>query len=93
MILSDRIAGQLEARGWTEQEVLDLIKTRPAGRSTDQRTRHKTDDRRARRDTATVYGSPLGGHVVVNDRTGEVVHISDRNDPFWKPDSRIIWEP
>ena len=91
MILNDRILGQLEARGWTEQEVLELIKTKPIGSSIDHRTPRKTSDQRARHDTATVYGSKDGGHVVVNDRTGEVVHISDKNDPDWKPDSRIIW--
>ncbi|NHZ95633.1 colicin E5-related ribonuclease [Massilia sp. CCM 8734] len=92
MILGDRILRQLADRGWTEQEVVDVIETEPIGRSIDHRTPQKTGDRQARRDTATVYGSKDGGHVVVNDRTGEVVHVSDKNDPYWKPDSRIIWE-
>ncbi|ATQ75245.1 hypothetical protein CR152_12490 [Massilia violaceinigra] len=92
MIIDDKILEQLEARGWTEQEVLDLIDTKPVGRSSDNRTPRKTGDGGGRRDTATVYGSRDGGHIVVNDRTGEVVHISDKNDPYWKSDSRIIWE-
>ncbi|WP_414058550.1 colicin E5-related ribonuclease [Pseudomonas sp. HR96] len=29
------------------------------------------------------------GYDVVNDRIGEVVQISGKNDPGWIPDSRI----
>lgn len=43
-----------------------------------------------RNDSASVYGSKTG-YVVVNDRTGEVVQVSGKNDPGWIPDSRITW--
>ncbi|ABX18692.1 colicin E5-related ribonuclease [Burkholderia multivorans] len=29
---------------------------------------------------------------MVNDRTGEVVQVSGKNDPGWIPDSRIKWK-
>ncbi|WP_157066175.1 colicin E5-related ribonuclease [Pseudoalteromonas arabiensis] len=32
-------------------------------------------------DPASVYGTKDGGHVVVNDNTSEVTHISDKSDP------------
>jgi filamentous hemagglutinin len=28
---------------------------------------------------------------VVNDKTGNVVQVSDKNDPNWVPDDRIKW--
>ena len=30
--------------------------------------------------------------MVVNDRTGEVIHVSDKNDPDWTIDDRIEWD-
>ena len=34
-------------------------------------------------DPATAYYSRRGGYVVRNDRTGDIVQISDRTDPNW----------
>ncbi|WP_374726454.1 colicin E5-related ribonuclease [Herbaspirillum seropedicae] len=28
----------------------------------------------------------------MNDRTGEVVQVSGKNDPDWVPDGRIKWK-
>ncbi|WP_429244211.1 colicin E5-related ribonuclease [Luteibacter sp. 621] len=35
-------------------------------------------------DPATAYYSRSGGYVVRNDVTGDIVQISNRNDPGWK---------
>lgn len=78
-----KIAAQLTARGWTEQELRAAIDQGAIGQSIDQTG--------GRNDPASVYGSKQGGYVVVNDRTGRVVQISDRTDPGWIADSRIEW--
>ena len=82
--VSELSAGQLGARGWTEEGVRDLTKKDPSRTSVDN-----TGDRN---DPATVYGTRDGGHVVVNDKTGNVTQVSDKKDPEWKPDSRIRWK-
>jgi filamentous hemagglutinin len=79
-----KIAAQLAARGWTAQQIREAVGTPPIGTSTDH-TGGKTEP-------ATVYGSKERGYVVVNDLTGHVVQISDKTDPGWVPDSRILWE-
>ncbi|WP_036254108.1 colicin E5-related ribonuclease [Methylobacter sp. BBA5.1] len=89
-IFDDKIKDQLGERGWTEQDVKDLVNDEAAGTSADKRSPKKTPDGQGRNDTATVYGTK-DGYVVVNDRTGEVVQVSDRNDPTWIPDGRINW--
>ena len=82
--IDDKIAGQLGERGWTEEGIRDLTKTEPSGTS--------VDNTGGRNDPATVYGTKDGGHVVVNDKTGNVTQVSDRNDSDWKPDRRIEWK-
>jgi hypothetical protein len=34
-------------------------------------------------DDATAYYDKNGNYVVRNDRTGEIIQVSDRNDPNW----------
>jgi hypothetical protein len=82
VVIDDKIGGQLGERGWTEQEVRDAVSGEPSGTS--------VDNTEGRDDPASVYGTE-GAHVVVNDRTGRVVQVSDRNNPGWVPDSRIQW--
>jgi filamentous hemagglutinin len=92
LVFDDKIKGQLKERGWTEQEIEGLVGSgAPTGTSVDQRGSGKTEDRLGRNDTASVWGDS-GGYVVVNDRTGEVVQVSDKNDPNWSPDDRIQWK-
>ncbi|WP_217431353.1 colicin E5-related ribonuclease [Duganella vulcania] len=89
--IDDKIRGQPGDRGWTEGEVRDLANTSPTGTTTDSRRPNKTPDGNGRNDPASVYGSPNGGHIVVNDVTGEVTQVSDKK-PVWVPDSRIKWK-
>ncbi len=91
VVIDGKIGGQLEARGWTQQEVQAIVKEKPVGTTVDKRSAGKTPDGLPRNDPASVYGSK-NGYVVVNDRTGEVVQVSGKNDPGWIPDGRINWE-
>lgn len=88
----EKIKDQMNGRGWTEQDAKDTVAKGPKGKSFDKRSPKKTPpDHLGRNDTATVYGKQ-GEYVVVNDRTGEVVQVSDKTDPQWIDDSRIQWE-
>nr|WP_246641803.1 colicin E5-related ribonuclease [Paraburkholderia edwinii] len=89
-VIDKKIADQLGERGWTESDIQAAIKNGPTGTSVDNRSAGKSPDGVARSDPATVYGSP-NGYVVVNDRTGEVVQVSDKTDPDWVADGRIKW--
>ena len=80
LVIDSKIQKQMSDRGWTRQNIDDLIEQGPSGRTTDNRRPNKTEDGIGRNDTATVYGSS-GNYVVVNDRTGEIVQVSGRNDP------------
>ncbi|RYC46202.1 hypothetical protein DEH81_08580 [Pectobacterium zantedeschiae] len=87
----DKIRDQLGTRGWTEKDVRDAVSKGAKGSAEDKRSPKKTPpDFLGRNDPASVYGES-GKYVVVNDRTGEVVQVSDKNDPEWVDDSRIIW--
>ncbi|KMN61415.1 hypothetical protein VK95_23235 [Leclercia sp. LK8] len=86
----DKIKGQMGERGWTEQDIKDVIAKGPKGISSDQRRPKTTQDGLGRDDPATVYGEP-GKYVVINDRTREVTQVSDKIKPGWVDDGRIFW--
>lgn len=86
-----KIGQQLSARGWTLKDVQTIINEGVVGESLDKRSANKTPDRQPRDDSASVYGS-RNGYIIVNNRTGEVVQVSDRNDPDWVVDGRIKWK-
>ncbi|MBN3851328.1 hypothetical protein G3N58_31580 [Paraburkholderia sp. Ac-20342] len=90
-IIDNKIGAQLPERGWTTQDNQNAINDGPTGTAFDQRSTSKTPVGLPGNDTATVYGSK-DGYVVVNDRTGEVVQVSDKTDPGWIVDSRIQWK-
>jgi hypothetical protein len=90
LVFDPKITRQMQERGWTEDDVRRIILGPPAGTARDQRSPKKTRDGIKRDDPATVYGGP-GNYVIVNDRTGEVVQVSDRTDTTWADDSRIKW--
>nr|WP_256347916.1 colicin E5-related ribonuclease [Pseudomonas gingeri] len=91
LVIDDKIRSQMLSRGWTEQEIKDVVSKGEAGKTVDKRRATKTIDGLSRDDTATVYGVPPNNYVVVNDRTDEVTQISDKNDSSWVVDSRISW--
>ena len=79
-----KIESQLVARGWPEQQVREVVDAPPIGIS--------TDNTGGKSEPAAVYGSKNRGYVVVNDITGRVIQISDKNNPAWVPDDRIDWK-
>nr|WP_157636264.1 colicin E5-related ribonuclease [Burkholderia ubonensis] len=91
LVIDTKIADQLGERGWTESDIQAAIKNGATGTSIDKRSATKSPDGVARNDPATVYGTP-NGYVVVNDRTGEVVQVSNKRDPGWIADGRISWK-
>ncbi|MEX3934364.1 colicin E5-related ribonuclease [Paraburkholderia phymatum] len=86
--------GRYRRRGhclWSNNDIQTALSGGPVGTTTDNRSAAKTPDGQPRNDTASVYGGK-NGYIVVNDRTGEVVQVSGKNDPSWIPDSRIKWK-
>jgi WXG100 family type VII secretion target len=76
--VNDQKARQAGRRGWDEQDISDVIDN-PAdtGTAVDRSTG----------DPATVYYGEDGHYVVRNDVTGQVIQVSDRNDPNWVDDT------
>lgn len=87
--IGPKIAEQLEERGWTPEAVIETV-------ANPTRIGSTTDDRRVegvqRGEPATAYGNEDGSYVVRNDRTGDIVQVSDRTDPSWRVDPRIKWK-
>ncbi len=78
----EKIQGQLDQRGWSRESVEDTIAN--ADHTVETRdTRHNPDGTQ-NNDPATAFINADGSYVVRNDRTGDIVQISDRNDPAWK---------
>lgn len=79
--IGEHVAGDLAKRGWTERLVQSTIDN-PASTVATRDVRYLRGGGRMD-DPATGYISQRGGYVVRNDRTGDVVQISDRTDPGW----------
>jgi hypothetical protein len=79
-----KIESAYAARGWTKEEIRRLTMGKRAGVSVDRQKGRASEP-------ATVYGK-RGKYVVVNDKTGQIVQISDKNDKNWKDDKSIIWD-
>ena len=71
---SSKKGRQAQNRGWTNDLLDDLLKDPAQTASTVNR---------ATGNSATVYYDADGNYVVVDDETGEIFHLSDRNDPDW----------
>ncbi|MFN7216296.1 colicin E5-related ribonuclease [Microcystis sp.] len=77
-----KIEKQLDKRGWTKETVQETIDNANNIKSTKD-TRHLPDGSRMD-DPATAYINKDGSYVVRNDRTGDIVQVSNRNAPNWK---------
>lgn len=75
-------ASQMQRRGSTETEIEDTI-LNPASTRPASDTRHLPDGTTLN-DPATLFQRSDGSYVVRNDITGEIVQISNRNDPLWR---------
>ena len=80
--IGTKVQGQLSTRGWSRSSIDDAI-SNPIRTVTTRDTRHLPGGERMN-DPATAYYSRTGGYVVRNDRTGDIVQVSKRNDPNWR---------
>ena len=78
---SQKLSNQMAQRGWTESSVRNTVDnsfaTRPAVN-------------RATGNPATAYFNRDGSHVIIDNITREVIQVSDRLIPGWRPDPSII---
>lgn len=79
--ISPKIARQMGPRGWTGDN-LDGVLSNP------HTTRPAIN--KATGNPATAYFDVDGAYVVRDNITGEIIQVSNRNDPNWIPDSSII---
>jgi filamentous hemagglutinin len=77
-----KIKKQLEKRGWSREDVQSTI-DKPDHTIPTRDTRYLGSGDRLD-DPATAYIDKDGNYVVRNDRTGDIVQLSNRNDPNWK---------
>ena len=81
--LGTKIEGQLGKRGWTRESVRRSSINNPSRTVATRDTRYLPGG--GRNDApATGYISRTGGYVVRNDETGDIVQVSNLNDPNWK---------
>ena len=78
--VGDKINRQMSRRGWSSDDVNRTI-------DSPYTTRGATN--RASGNDATAYFNRDGSYVVRDDKTGNVVQMSNRNDPNWVPDATI----
>jgi filamentous hemagglutinin len=76
-----KIESQITARGWT-RELLDEAIRNPSRKVATRDTRFTPDGGRID-EPALAYYHKDGGYVVRNERTGDVVQVSNRNDALW----------
>ncbi len=77
-----KIEGQMGRRGWTTESVEETI-ANPSRTSATTDTRFLPNGTRMN-DPATAYINVDGSYVVRNNRSGDVVQVSNRRDPNWK---------
>ncbi len=80
--LENKIVNQIKNRGWTNELIEDTIMNPKETRSV-RDTRNRKDGGR-NNDPATAYINEDGSYVIINDKTGDIVQVSDRNKPDWK---------
>jgi D-hexose-6-phosphate mutarotase len=71
---------QYTDRGWNLGSIQSTI---------DKSYTTRTGTNRATGNSTTVYYNKDGSYVIVDNGTGKVVQISNRNNPNWKPDQSI----
>jgi filamentous hemagglutinin len=80
--IAPKIGKQMGKRGWTPDLIDETIQN-PARKVSTTDTRWKPDGTKMN-DPATAYIDKNGNYVVRNNETGDIVQVSDRNDPNWK---------
>ncbi|PIH55324.1 colicin E5-related ribonuclease [Paenibacillus sp. LK1] len=78
--INDKINKQMKKRGWTEDSIESTV-NEP----------HETSEaeNKANGKEATAYFNEDGSYVTVENESGLIIQVSNRNDPEWAPDSTI----
>lgn len=79
--IGNKISGQMSGRGWTSDLIGDTL--RNPSRTVVTRDTRWTSVGTRMDDAATAYIRSDGTYIVRNDVTGDIVQISNRNDPNW----------
>jgi len=69
-------------RGWSDDSIYDAINN-PVNTKKTRDQRWLPHAAAPRDDPATAYFATDGSYVVRNDKTGEIIQISDKNDKEW----------
>lgn len=77
-----KIKKQMNKRGWSEKQVMDAINN-PSKTASTSDVRNNPITGIKNDDPATAYFDSEGNYVVQNDETGDIVQVSDKNDPEW----------
>ncbi|PLR85757.1 colicin E5-related ribonuclease, partial [Bacillus sp. V33-4] len=77
---TSKIAKQMKKRGWDDDSINNTINS-PSRTVITRDTRWTNNGKMD--DPATAYIRNDGSYVVRNDRTGDIVQVSDRFDPNW----------
>ena len=81
--IEPKIASQMPKRGWTESSIQEVVRNpSKTVKTMDTRFNPVTGTRLS--EPATGFVAKDGSYVVINNKSGNVVQISNRNDPTWK---------
>ncbi len=76
-----KVQNQIKNRGWTQESIKNTV---------DNPFQTRNAINRATGNGATAYYDIDGDYVIIDNVTKEIVQISDKFDPEWKPDISII---
>jgi filamentous hemagglutinin len=82
-VIEPKILQQMGTRGWTAESIEATI-ANPCKKVTTQDTRFDPISGIRLNDPATGYVAKDGSYIVRNDRTGQIVQVSNKKDPTWK---------
>jgi filamentous hemagglutinin len=77
-----KITKQMRSRNWTYRIMQEALEN-PVRVMETRDTRFDPRIGACHNDLATAFYHKDGGYIVRNDRTGDIVQVSDRNDPDW----------
>lgn len=76
-----KVNNQMKKRGWSEESVKDVV---------DHPHSTRKSVNKATGNGATVFYDKDGSYVIIDDKTKEIVQISDKFDKNWVPDAGIV---
>ncbi|MBC1613021.1 hypothetical protein HB937_06570 [Listeria welshimeri] len=76
-----KVNNQMKKRGWSEESVKSVV---------DHPHTTRKSVNKATGNDATVFYDKDGSYVIIDDKTKEIVQISDKFDKNWVPDAGIV---